>query len=102
MDTEEDHLTARDTRWTGSEDEPATRSRTALVYVMGMLAATACGSAFVIGGMVAGAKGFGAVVLAGTVPMAALLWALVLAKLGRRGEMDRWPDDSDPGQGLDR
>ena len=104
MDTDEYRLTERRAKWTGSEnDEPGDdRSHAAMMYLLGMLAATACGSAFVIGGMLAGANGFGAVMQAGAVPAAALLWALALSRLQRPGEGNRWPDESDPRNGFDR
>ena len=103
MDIDEDRLTERRAKWTDRDDEPpAPRSQSALIYLLGMLAATACGSAFVAGGMLAGADGFGAILLAGAVPAAALLWALALAKLQRPGEGNRWPDESDPRQDFYR
>ena len=90
MDTDQDRLTEREAKRTGRKGRSTTtRSQSALLYLLGMLAATASGSAFVIGGMLAGADGFDAVLLAGTVPAAALLWALTLAKLQRPGEGNR-------------
>ena len=55
----------------------------ALVYLFGMAAATTSGSAFVIGGMLAGARGLPAVALAAAVPLAGLLWAIMLSLLHR-------------------
>ena len=62
---------------------PARRPRRTLVYVLAMVAATLTGSAFVIGGLVAGAQGLSAVLLAAAVPLAALLWAITLSLLQR-------------------
>jgi hypothetical protein len=55
----------------------------AAVYVCGMAAAALSGSAFVIGGLVAGASGWGAISLAAAVPLAGLLWVLTLTLLQR-------------------
>lgn len=64
-----------------------TRSTTnwlrALVYLLCMTGAVLSASAFVIGGMVAGARGWPAVLLAGAVPVTGLIWALVLSSLHR-------------------
>lgn len=63
-----------------------TRSTTklhALVYLLSMTAAVLSASAFVIGGMVAGASGWPAVLLAGAVPVTGLIWALVLSSQHR-------------------
>jgi hypothetical protein len=48
-----------------------------------MAAAALSGSAFVIGGLVAGASGWGAISLAAAVPLAGLLWVLTLTLLQR-------------------
>lgn len=63
----------------------------ALVYVLGMTVATLAGSAFVVGGLLAEARGLNAVALAAAVPLAALLWAITLSLLQRgRGRVRRF------------
>ena len=54
-----------------------------LVYALGMTVAVISGSAFVIGGMVGGASGWSALVLAAAIPLAGLTWALTLSILHR-------------------
>jgi len=51
----------------------------AAAYALSMLAAVVSGSGFVIGGMVGAASGWSAVLLAGAVPAAALIWAWTLS-----------------------
>ena len=58
-------------------------STIALVYLLGMVGTTLCGTAFVVGGMLAGARGLTAVSLAAIVPLAGLLWAIVLSTIDR-------------------
>ena len=55
-----------------------------LLYLLGMVAATVCGSAFVIGGMLGGASGWSAVVLAAVIPLAGLNWVLILSLHDKR------------------
>jgi hypothetical protein len=48
-----------------------------------MAAAAISGSAFIIGGLLAGANGWGAVVLAATIPTAAILWVITITLVQR-------------------
>ena len=52
-------------------------------YALGMLAAISSGSAFVIGGLLAHATGFTAILLAGSVPAAGLAWAITISVMQR-------------------
>ena len=60
------------------------RRRGAAIYLLGMLMVTMIGSASVIGGMMAKATGLTAVALAAAMPVAGLVWAIVLSVLQRR------------------
>lgn len=62
---------------------PRPQRHGALPYLLGMATATLCGTAFVVGGLVAGASGLAAVALAAAVPVAGLLWAIALSVLHR-------------------
>lgn len=55
----------------------------ALLWVVGLLAATICCSAFVIGGLLAGASGLPAMLLAASIPTAALTFAIILSVYDR-------------------
>lgn len=57
-----------------------------IAYAMGMIVAIMGASSFVIGGMLAGAKGFAALLLAAAVPAAALTWAVALSILDTSDE----------------
>ena len=73
------------------QDQPR-RPTYAVLYLLGMSVATVCGTAFVVGGMLAGARGLTAVALAAIIPIAGLLWALVLSTIDRgNGLIDRNP-----------
>ena len=73
-------------RWVRLVDEqrpPRVGWLWAAVYLCGMTAAAISGSAFVIGGMLAGANGWAAVALAATIPAAAILWVITITLLQR-------------------
>ncbi len=59
------------------------RRRGATAYLLGMVVVTMIGSAFVIGGLLAEAKGLSAIVLAAAMPAAGLLWAITLSVMNR-------------------
>lgn len=50
------------------------------IHLAAIAVATTGGSLFVIGGMVAGASGLNAVLLAAAVPLAGMVWAIVLSR----------------------
>lgn len=66
-----------------SESVRSVRRRGAAVYLLGMVVITMIGSAFVIGGMLAEARGLSAVVLAAAMPAAGLLWAITLSIMSK-------------------
>ena len=67
-------------------------------YACGLATAVIGGSAFVVGGMLAGAEGAKAVLLAAAVPAAGLAWAWALARCQRApaGRPSPADDDADP------
>ncbi|MGF1597205.1 MAG: hypothetical protein ACFCVK_09790 [Acidimicrobiales bacterium] len=67
-------------RWTDQGADPGRDPRRwrGLAYLLGITAATISGTAFFIGGLLAGAHGPVAIALAAAFPLAGLLWALTL------------------------
>jgi hypothetical protein len=59
------------------------RRRSGLVHLAAMASAIVSCSAFVVGGLMAGASGLNAVLLAAAVPAGGLVWAIALARLHR-------------------
>lgn len=73
------------------------------LYLLAILGTAVMASGYVIGGLLAGATGFTSLLLAASVPMAAIAWAITVSSLQQdRDAMDRWErraDDTPPDRG---
>ena len=61
------------------------------LYLLAILGTAVMASSYVLGGLLAGATGFAALLLAASVPMAAISWAITVSSLQQnRDAMERW------------